>query len=160
MSKFTRTATIVALVLTLAGCGAGRDAATLKPYTPTDGVAGAAQSIKIRDVVLVAMPDGNGVIVGTIVQTGPAQDRITGIIVNGKPASVTPASPVLSQNAPVRFAGERANASAVIPGLNAAPGALAKIEIVFETSGTVSLDAIVRDNQKEFAGVTTTPIQG
>lgn len=160
MSTFTRTATVLALVLTLAGCGAGKDAATLKPYTPTDGVQGSAQSIKVRDVVLVSLPDGTGVMVGTVVQTGSTQDRITGITVNGKPANVAPASPVLNQNAPIRFAGDTANASADIPGLNAAPGTLAKIEITFETSGTVSLDAVVRDNTAEFAGVTATPFQG
>lgn len=160
MSIFTRTATVVALVLTLAGCGAGKDAATLKPYTPTDGVQGSAQSIKVRDVVLVSMPDGTGVIVGTIVQTGSAQDRLTGITVDGKPASVVPTSLALAQNAPIRFAGDSANASADIPGLNATPGTLVKIEFTFETSGTLTLDVVVRDNQDEFAGVTSTPMQG
>lgn len=157
---FTRTTAIAALVLTLAGCGAGRDAATLKPYTPTDGVQASAQGVKVRDVVLVSMPDGTGVLVGTLVQTGTTQDRITGIVVNGMPASVVPASPVLTQNMPVRFAGDSANASADIPGLNAAAGTLAKIEITFEASGTVTLNAIVRDNKNEFAGVTAAPLQG
>ena len=160
MSMFTRTAMIVALVLTLAGCGAGKNAATFKPYTPTDGVQGSAQSVKVRDVVLVSMPDGTGVVVGTVVQTGTVQDRITGITVDGKPASMVPASPLLTQNAPIRFAGDSANASADIPGLNAVPGTLATIEFTFEISGTVTLDAIVRDNKDEFAGVTATPIQG
>jgi len=157
---FTRTATIVALIISLAGCGAGRDAATLKPYAPTDGVQASAQEIKVRDFVLVSMPDGTGVVVGTIVQTGSTQDRITGIVVNGMSANVAPASPMLNQNAPIRFAGDSANASADVPGLNAAPGTLAKIEITFETSGTVTLDAIVRDNKNEFSSVTTTPVQG
>ncbi len=160
MSMFTRTVTVVALALALAGCGAGKNAATQQPYTPTDGVQGSAQSVKVRDVILVSMPDGTGVIVGTVVQTGPVQDRITGITVDGKPASVAPASPVLIQNAPIRFAGDSANASADIPGLNAVPGRLAKVEFTFEASGTVTLDAIVRDNKDEFAGVTATPIQG
>ena len=75
----------------LAGCGAGRNAATLKPYTPTDGVQGTAQSINVRDVVLISLPDGTGVLVATAVQTGSLQDRITGIAVNGKPASLAPA---------------------------------------------------------------------
>ncbi|OIQ77982.1 hypothetical protein GALL_403200 [mine drainage metagenome] len=160
MSTFTRTATVVALVLTLAGCGAGKDAATLKPYTPTDGVQGSAQSVKVRDVVLVSMPDGTGVVVGTVVQTGSTQDQITGITVNGMPATVTPAAPVLTQNAAIRFSGDTANASADIPGLNAVPGTLAKVEFTFGTSGTVSLDAVVRDNKDEFASVSEAPFQG
>lgn len=160
MSTFTKTAASLALVLALAGCGAGRNAATLRPYTPTDGVQGSAQSIKVRDVVLVSLPDGTGVVVATAVQTGSAQDRITGIIVNGKPASVVPASPLLVENDPIRFAGDTANASADIPGLNAVPGTLVKIEFTFLTSGTLTLDAIVRDNKDEFAGVTATPVQG
>jgi hypothetical protein len=160
VSTFTRTAAVFALVLALAGCGAGKDAATLKPYTPTDGVQGATQDIKVRDVVLVTMPDGTGVVVGTVVQTGAVQDRVTGIIVNGKPASVVPAAPLLAQNAPIRFAGDTANASADIPGLNAVAGTLATVQFMFETSGTVTLDAIVRDNKEEFASVSATPFQG
>lgn len=160
MSTFTRSAAIVALVLTLAGCGAGKDAATLKPYTPTDGVQGSAQSVKVRDVVLVAMPDGTGVVVGTVVQTGEVQDRIVGITVDGRPAIVFPTSPVLVQNAPVRFSGDSANASADVPALNAVPGNLVKIEFTFETSGTVTLNAIVRDNTGDFAGVSSAPLQG
>ena len=160
MSTFTKSAATIALVLALAGCGAGRNAATLKPYTPTDGVQGTAQSIKVRDVVLVSLPDGTGVLVATAVQTGSLQDRITGIAVNGKPASLAPASPMLVQNSPIRFAGDTANASADIPGLNATPGTLVEIEFTFQSSGTLTLDALVRDNKDEFASVTSTPVQG
>ena len=160
MSTFTKSAAAVALVLALAGCGAGRNAATLKPYTPTDGVQGTAQDIKVRDVVLVSLPDGTGVLVATAVQTGSVQDRITGIAVNGKPANLAPASPVLAQNLPIRFAGDTANASADIPGLNATPGTQVKIEFTFQSSGTLTLDALVRDNKDEFASITTTPVQG
>lgn len=160
MSTFTRTAAAVALVLALAGCGAGKNAATLKPYTPTDGVQGVAQDVKVRDVVLVAMPDGTGVVVGTVVQTGATQDQLTGITVNGTPAVLTPASPALVQNAPIRFAGDSANASADVPALNAVPGTLAKIEFTFANSGTLSLNAVVRDNTEEFASVTSAPFQG
>jgi hypothetical protein len=160
VSTINRTTAVVVLVLALAGCGAGKNAATLQPYAPTDGVQGATQDIKVRDVVLVSMPDGTGVVVGTVVQTASAQDRILGITVNGKPASVVPASPILIQNAPIRFTGDTANASADIPGLNAVPGTLAKVQFTFETSGIVTLDAIVRDNTEEFAVVTATPFQG
>jgi hypothetical protein len=160
VSTFTKSAATIALVLALAGCGAGRNAATLKPYTPTDGVQGTAQSIKVRDVVLISLPDGTGVLVATAVQTGSLQDRITGIAVNGKPASLSPASPLLVQNSPTRFAGDTANASADIPGLNATPGTLVKIEFTFQSSGSLTLDALVRDNKDEFASVTSTPVQG
>ena len=159
MSTFTKSAAAIALVLVLAACGAGRNAATLKPYTPTDGVQGTAQNIKVRDVVLVSLPDGTGVLVATAVQTGSVQDRITGISVNGKPASLAPASPILAQNSPIRFSGDTANASADIPGLNAHPGTQVKIEFTFQSSGTLTLDALVRDNKDEFASVTSTPVQ-
>ena len=160
MSTFTKSAATIALVLVLAGCGAGRNAATFKPYTPTDGVQGTAESIKVRDVVLVSLPDGTGVLVATAVQTGSLQDRITGIAVNGKPASLVPASPLLVQNSPIRFAGDTANASADVPGLNATPGTLVKIEFSFQSSGSLTLDALVRDNKDEFASVTSTPVKG
>ncbi|HUW77415.1 MAG TPA: hypothetical protein VMV52_01540 [Candidatus Nanopelagicaceae bacterium] len=160
MSKFTRSAVVIALALALAGCGAGKDAAVFKPYTPTDGNQGATQDVKVRDVVVVAMPDGTGVVVGTIVQTGATQDELTSITVNGQPAVITPSLPLLNQNAPVRLAGDSANASADVPSLNATPGTLATVEFTFQTSGIVTLNAIVRDNTQEFSGVTSTPFQG
>lgn len=159
MSIVKRAAVATALVLSLAGCAAGKDATTLQPYTPVDGVQGVAQGIKVRDVVLVSLPDGTGVVVGTVVQSGDTQDRITGITVDGKPTTLVPASPVLDSNIPIRFAGDSANASAVIRGLNATAGTLAQISFTFAQSGTVDLDAIVRDNKEEFAGVTAPPAQ-
>jgi hypothetical protein len=160
VSTINRTTAVVVLVLALAGCGAGKNAATMQPYAPTDGVQSATQDIKVRDVVLVSMPDGTGVVVGTVVQTASAQDRVVSITVNGKSANLVPASPILMQNAPIRFTGDTANASADIPGLNAVPGTLATVEFTFETSGIVTLHAIVRDNKEEFASVTSTPFQG
>ena len=79
----TATAALLSVGL-LTGCtAAGKDAPTSKIRQVTDGVERDSGAIKLRNVLLVAQPDGSAVLVGTIVNQGSTADAITAITANG-----------------------------------------------------------------------------
>jgi copper(I)-binding protein len=147
----------VSLALSLSACGAGNDAPTKMITQVTDGVDGAVTTygndIKVSSVLLVAQSDGSAVLVGSIVNENPTEDNLLGITVSGVNATLSQKSLMLKQNQPIRFAGESANASAVLPGLNVKPGDRVKVQLYFATAGQLTLDAIVRDRSGIYANV-------
>jgi hypothetical protein len=147
----------VSLALSLSACGAGKDAPTRMTTQVTDGVDGGVptfgNNIKVRSLLLVGQPNGSAVLVGTIVNENPTADTLLSISVGGVNATLTGASLFLRQNEPIRFAGDSANASAVVPGLNVSPGNRVKVQLFFATAGELSLDAIVRERSGVYANV-------
>lgn len=147
----------VSLALSLSACATGKDAPTKMITQVTDGVDGAitayGNDIKVNSVLLVAQTDGSAVLIGTIVNENPTEDTLLGINVNGVNATLSQKSFSLKQNAPVRFAGDSANASAIIPGLNVAPGNRVKVQLFFASAGELTLDAIVRERSGVYANV-------
>jgi hypothetical protein len=147
----------VSLALSLSACGAGKDAPTRMITQVTDGVDGAVNTfgndIKVRSLLLVAQSDGSAVLVGTIVNENPTEDTLLSISVGGVNATLAAASLLLKQNEPIRFAGDSANASAVVPGVNVSPGNRVKVQLSFATAGQLTLDAIVRERSGVYANV-------
>ena len=147
----------VSLALSLSACGAGKDAPTRMITQVTDGVDGSittyGNDIKVDSVLLVAQSDGSAVLAGTIVNENPIADTLLGINVSGVNATLSQKTLSLAQNVPVRFAGDSANASAVIPGLNVAPGTRVKVQLFFASAGELTLDAIVRERSGVYANV-------
>lgn len=147
----------ISLALSLSACGSGKDAPTAMITQVTDGVDGSVTTygndIKVNSVLLVAQADGSAVLVGSIVNENPTQDTLLGITVGGVKATLSQPNLWLKQNAPIRFAGERANASAIVAGLNAAPGTRVKVQLSFASAGELTLDAIVRERSGVYANV-------
>ena len=159
--KSMRALVLASSLLLLTACGAGQNAQTAQPYTPTDGVQGESSSIQIRNVVVVANAAGDGILSATLVDqsadttsTFGAPDRLTGVIINGKAATLTPAAPTLQVNTPVTFAGPASNASAVVAAVGVKPGSNVSVTFSFEIAGDVTVTALVRENNEEFAAVT------
>lgn len=154
-----RTAAIVALSITLGfsltACGAGSDAATSQIAQVTDGVDGSittyGSDLKVTSMLLVAQPDGSAVLVGSIVNRSSKDDVLLGIMADGITATLSQNELPLVQNTPLFFSGDSANASAAIPGLNAAIGTRTKLHIFFGVAGELTLDVIVRERAGEFA---------
>lgn len=154
-----RTVAVVALSITLGlsltACGAGNDAATRQITQVTDGVDGSVTSygsdLKLTSMLLVAQTDGSAVLVGSIVNRTSKDDVLLGIMVGGITATLSQNELPLPQNTPLFFSGDSANASAVIPGLNAAIGTRLKLHIFFGIAGEVILDVIVRERAAEYA---------
>jgi len=141
------------LLVTLAGCANGPDAPTRMVKQVTDGVEATSGSVKAVNVLLVAQPDGSAVLVGTFVNEGAAPDGITAITVKGiAPTGFMPE--LLTQNKPVIFTGDSANASAVFPAAGAVAGDRLPLEITFQNAGPMKLDAIVRAQDGYYASTT------
>jgi len=134
---------VVSSLVGLTGCNAtGPDAPTRNVRQVTDGVEGISGEIKAVNVLLVTQEDGSSVLVGTLLNQGKAGESITGISANGIAGEVT--ATALEENAPVIFAGDSANSSAIFPGLNAKASDRVNLEITFESAAPITLNAIVR----------------
>jgi copper(I)-binding protein len=149
---------IIASLSTLTACGAGQNAASRAITKVTDGaeteVVTATSNMKIRGFLLVAQPDGSAVLVGTIVNANSTPDSLLGISANNVLANLTSESEVISENTPMIFEGDSANAKAVIPGLGIKAGNTVDLSFFFKTAGVVTVKAIVRDQRDTYAGVT------
>ena len=148
---------IAALAVSLSGCGAGVNASTRNNNQVTDGVESSitqdGNNIKIVNLLVVAAPGGNAVLVGTIVNNGDQEDLLLGVAINGTTTTYTGIN-VLPKNTPIIFEGERANAKATLGGFGAPAGSRVQVGLFFAKAGVVNLDAIVREARDEYAGIT------
>ena len=144
---------------TLTACGAGLNASGRNITKVTDGaeteMITETSALKLRGFLLVAQPDGSAVLVGTIINTNPTPDSLIGVSANNVLATITGGTNFISENAPMIFEGDSANAKAVIPNLGAKAGNTVEISFFFKTAGIVSVKAIVRDKRDIYAGVTS-----
>ena len=160
MRKLVKSSTgalaITALLLT--GCGAGPDAQTRLISQVTDGIEANIGDLRMVNVLLVAQPDGSAVLVGTVVNNGTKNDRISAITANSVDATLTPFAPALNIGGKAVFSGDSANAIAVFPGLDAKIGDRVTVEFTFSGSGKVKVDVLVREKSGEFASVSAAPL--
>jgi hypothetical protein len=75
------------------------------------------------------------------------------VAINGQVATVT-GSNVLAKNKPVIFEGPSANAKAVVPVLGAKAGESIQVTLFFARAGEVTVQAIIRDQRDDYAGIT------
>lgn len=144
----------VASVLLLSACGAsGPDAPTRNIKQVSDGVEANSGAIAVRDVLLVAQPDGSAALVGTFINEGAAPDALTGITVNGVAATLSSPSFPLLQNKPVIFSGDTANASGSVASLSVPTGTRIPVVISFQSAPSVTVSALVRAKSDYFANV-------
>jgi hypothetical protein len=148
---------IAGLALSLSGCGAGQNASTRQISQVTDGVEASVtqdgNNIKIVNLLVVAAPGGNAVLVGTIVNNGDEEDFLLGAAINGTTATYMGIN-VLPKSTPIIFEGERANAKVTLGGFGAPAGSRVQVGLFFAKAGVVTLDAIVREARDEYAGIT------
>lgn len=160
MRKLVKSSTgalaITALLLT--GCGAGPDAQTRLISQVTDGIEANIGDLRMVNVLLVAQPDGSAVLVGTVVNNGTKNDRISAITANSVDATLTPFAPALNIGGKAVFSGDSANAIAVFPGLDAKIGDRVTVEFTFSASGKLKVDVLVREKSGEFASVSAAPL--
>jgi hypothetical protein len=162
IKKTAGLATILLSVLALTGCGAsGPGAPTRNIKQVTDGVEGVSGAIYVRDLLLVAQPDGSAALVGTFINEAAAADALTGITVAGIPAALSAPMFDLALNTPVIFSGDAANAVGSVPALNAKPGTRVDVVVSFAHAPALTLSTLVREKSEYFAnvggGVTPTP---
>ena len=148
---------IAILTVSLSGCGAGLNAETRNLKQVTDGVEATVNTdgnnIKVVNLLVVETAEGAGVLVGTLVNSLDQEDALLGVAINGQIASVT-GSNVLVKNKPVIFEGPSANIKAVVPILGAKAGQRVQVTMFFARAGEVTVQAIIRDQRDDYAGIT------
>ena len=148
---------IALLTISLSGCGAGLNAETRNLKQVTDGVEAAittnGNNIKVVNLLIVETANGAGVLVGTLVNSMDQEDTLLGLAINGQVATLTGTN-ALAKNTPVIFEGPRANAKAVVPVLGAKAGESIQVTLFFARAGEVTVQAIIRDQRDDYAGIT------
>lgn len=157
MRRVLITLLIATLTLSLSGCGAGLNAETRNLKQVTDGVEAtvntAGNNIKVVNLLVVETAEGAGVLVGTLVNSLDQEDALLGVAINGQVATVTGTN-ALAKNKPVIFEGPSANAKAVVPVLGAKAGESIQVMLFFARAGQVTVQAIIRDQRDDYAGIT------
>ena len=149
---------IFAVSISLTGCGAGLNAATRQIAQVTDGVEANVineqNNIRVVNLLVVATPDQNAVLVGTIVNAKDEPDTLLGVAINGSVASLT-GTTTLEKNAPIIFEGESANAKSVSPGFTSPAGSRVEVTLFFARAGEITVDALVRGATDIYENVTS-----
>jgi 1-aminocyclopropane-1-carboxylate deaminase/D-cysteine desulfhydrase-like pyridoxal-dependent ACC family enzyme len=131
---------VLVVAALLGGC-ANRNAATQKFYTPADGVNAQADNIAIRNVVVVSDGGGTASLLATFVRQQGEDDRLVGVQIDGRAATLTPSEIELPLGTAVTVGvGEL---SAEVTGADVEPGGIAEVEFRFQRAPRTSVEAFV-----------------
>ena len=144
--------TIIVASFFLTGCAAGGNAPTRLIKQVTDGVEKDIGNLKIRNVKIIALPDGSGTLIGFIVNHSDEVDQLVAITVGGQRADFL-SDVQLLKNKPMIFEGESANAKAKIAALGVKPGYRVPVVLYFAKSGKLELDALVVANTGIYSSI-------
>jgi hypothetical protein len=136
----------------LTGCAAGGSAETRNIRQVTDGVEKDIGAIKVRNIKVVALPDGSATLVGFVVNHSDAADQLVSIAVNNQPAVVI-GNGLLQRNLPLIFEGDSANAKAKVALLDAKAGYRVPVALYFANAGKLELDALVVPNTGIYSSI-------
>jgi len=143
---------LAASSLLLTGCAAGGQAPTRIIKQVTDGVEKDAGDLKIRNVKVIALPDGSGTLIAFIVNHNDDADQLAAVTINGQRADLVTEA-VLTKNKPMIFEGDAANAKSKIAVLGAKPGYRVPVVFYFTKGGKVELDALVVANTGIYSSI-------
>jgi hypothetical protein len=118
----------------------------------TDGVETDVGDLKLRNVKVVALPDGSGTLIGYVVNHNDAPDQLVAISINGKMAEVQGDGSLL-KNDPVIFEGDSANAKAKVALLGEKAGYRVPVIFYFAKSGKVELDTLIVPNTGIYSSI-------
>ncbi|MEY3890877.1 MAG: hypothetical protein RLY62_1059 [Actinomycetota bacterium] len=76
----------IAIATTITGCGSGQMAQTRLIKQVTDGVEAQSDEVRLRNVKVIKTANGQGVLIGTLVNWSDQVDAITSITINNQPA--------------------------------------------------------------------------
>ena len=153
--KFRRLSAF-ALVALLTGCAAGQQAPTTLIKQVTDGVDSTVADIKVRNVVVVALPDGSGTLISYLVNHSDTPDQLAAIAINLGNATIATkdgAALVLKKNQPIQFEGDAANAKAKVTNLGAVPGQRISVDFYFANAGKLRVNALVVANTGVYSSI-------
>jgi len=150
-----KTRLILALLLTsfgLTSCAAGGSAETRLIKQVTDGVERDIAELKLRNVKVVALPDGSGTLIAFITNHSDSPDQLVGITINGQRADYQ-SEVLLEKNKPMFFEGDSANAKAKVATLNENSGNRVPVIFYFAKAGKVELSALIVKNEGIYSSI-------
>ena len=150
-----KTGLILARLLTsfgLTSCAAGGSAETRLIKQVTDGVERDVAELKLRNVKVVALPDGSGTLIAFITNHSDSPDQLVGITINGSVADYQ-SEVLLEKNKPMFFEGDSANAKAKVATLNEISGNRVSVVFYFAKAGKVELSALVVKNEGIYSSI-------
>ena len=133
----------IAIAITVTGCGSGQMAQTRLIKQVTDGVEAQSDEVRLRNVKVIKTANGQGVLIGTLVNWSDQVDAITSITINNQPAIFTTRSADLIKNKPITFIGQIANADAYIAALDKSPGYRIPVTFTFAKAAPLTLDTLI-----------------
>lgn len=133
----------IAIATTITGCGSGQMAQTRLIKQVTDGVEAQSDEVRLRNVKVIKTANGQGVLIGTLVNWSDQVDAITSITINNQPAIFTTKSADLIKNKPITFIGQIANADAYIAALDKSPGYRIPVTFTFAKAAPLTLDTLI-----------------
>jgi hypothetical protein len=150
--KFRQTIALILAAGLLTGCAAGGNAPTRLIREVTDGVESDAGAIKLRNVKLVALPDGSGTLIAFLVSHSDEPDQLVAISINGQMAQLQ-SEGLMLKNQPIIFEGESANAKAKVALLGVKPGYRVPVAFYFANGGKVELDTLIVANTGIYSSI-------
>ena len=140
----------------LAGCSAGFDATSTKPYSPSDGVNATSGDLKVLNALVVKAEDGSdGLVSAVIVNTGNRDDRLTEITSPAGEVSVT-GSKTLPAGGSVTL-GSDTQTQATISGLADEPGETITLRLAFGRGEPVTIRTVVVPATGDYADLAPAP---
>lgn len=150
-----KTGLILALLLTsfgLTSCAAGGNAETRLIKQVTDGVERDLGDLKLRNVKIVALPDGSATLIAFITNHNDSPDQLVGITINGQQADYK-SEVLLEKNRPMFFEGDSANAKAKVANLGEVAGNRVPVVFYFAKAGKLELSALVVKNEGIYSSI-------
>ena len=141
----------------LSACGAGQDAATLRPMAPGDGIVTTVGTSRIVNALVVVGPNDPsiGVISMTVANPGAVADEVVSITSSQGTVTQTGPSAVPPDGA-VSF-GSPGGPSAVINGLTARVGSDVTLTVRLLNAGEVTFTVVLYPATGPYATVTPAP---
>jgi copper(I)-binding protein len=137
---------------TLTGCGAGIEAQTQQPYSPTIGTTTEIGPIHIANVVIVASVDGGlAEVYASFVNNSADEDSLTGIAVSDSGPVTLPDGPIpVPQyvNVVLGPGGTRV----FVHDMKGKVGDVAKVTITMRDNGQATVDALITTEEGLSAG--------
>ena len=155
---FSAATAAAALALTglLSGCGAGFEATSVQPYSPSDGITAVTGDLRILNTLVVAGASySSGTVVATIANDGTEADELTEMTSPDGQVDLTGDGTIEPGGAVQLSAGTEL--SATISSLTSLPGETITLHLRFRRADPVTIETIVWPSAGPYASITVAP---
>lgn len=150
--RVRRSAAVLAAALVLSGCASNFGSPVLQPYAPSDGVQDRAGDVLALNVLIVADANGNGTLVGGLVNRSAEEDRLTGVQAEAEAGSIQ--VDAATEELPPETLVQLADAPSVsLQGEPVVPGAFIDVTLEFARAEPIDFPVPVVANTGPYAEV-------